>query len=125
MNSTELPILNQTLPLGNETVTNATVTNATVTNATNDTYFDRIVETVYFEIDSMKNSQMIMGAMFLGMVLGMIIMVLCCVKHKQDGYYRVTTRNRSEELELVPQHDNLHKGNLSDARFEIGLDSDE
>ena len=117
MNSTELPILNETLPLVNETVINATVS-----NATNGTYFDRIVDTVYFEIDSMKNSQMIMGTMFLGMVLGMIIMVLCCVKHKQDGYYRVTTQSRPEELELVPQRDNLHKGKLPDARFEIGLD---
>ena len=107
------------LLLGN--LTNATETSTNVT----ETSFNEFIDTVYYEIGAVRNSQMIMGTMFLGMILGMIIMVLCCVKHKSDGYYRVPPEKSGEETELV-RTTNLHKGRLpGEARFEIGLDDDD
>jgi len=103
MDNTTQVVFNETLPVVNGTTSNGTA-------------FDRFVETVYYEVNTIKNSQMVMGTMFLGMVLGMIIMVLCCVKHKADGYYRVPPPKTYEEVELVQPN------NMRDSRFEIGDD---
>ena len=81
--------------------------------------FDQFVATVYYDIGAVRGSQMIMGTMFLGMVLGMVIVVLCCVHHKADGYYRVPPARSNEEIELVRPNEQA-----ADARFEIGLDDD-
>lgn len=113
-NNTTVVLFNDTLPLDNST------------NSTNVTEagFNRFVDTIYYEIDAVRDSQMIMGTMFLGMVLGMIIMVLCCVKHKSDGYYRVPPPKSVEEVELVQA--NRHNGRLpGEARFVIGLGDDD
>lgn len=116
MNNTSITedAVNVTKTLSNETFGNTTHTNGS--------YFDNFMDTVYYEINTMRDSQMIMGTMFLGMVLGMIIMVLCCVKHKADGYYRVPPHKHAEELELVPTSD-PHRGHLpgEDERIDIGL----
>lgn len=113
-NNTAAVLFNEALPIGD--FNNAT--NATASR------FDMFVDTVYYEINAARDSQMIMGTMFLGMILGMIVVVLCCVKHKADGYYRVPPqRHREEEIELV--RTNVHKGKvLGEARFEIGTDDD-
>lgn len=94
--------------------------NATDTANATMGFYDRVASTIYYEVETIRNSQMVMGTLFLGMVLGMIIMVLCCVKHKQDGYYRVPPPRSAEEIELVEQ------GTAdSSARFSIGDDSDD
>jgi len=104
-NNTTVVLINDTLPPNSTNVT--------------DTDYDRFVNTIYYEIDAVRNSQMIMGTMFLGMVLGMIIMVLCCVKHKSDGYYRVPPQKSVEEVELV-NHNHQSRQLPGEARFEIG-----
>lgn len=121
MNSTGVVAWNKTLLEINETLYGnmTNMTNMTnMINSTNGTSFDKFVNSIYYEVNSIQNSQMIMGTMFLGMVLGMIIMVICCVKHKSDGYYRVPPSKTYEEVELVKSN------NLQDERFEIGLDDD-
>lgn len=106
----------------NETTNNVTA-GSTNSSSTTPGMMDRFVDTVYLEIESVRNSQMIMGTMFLVMVVGMIVIVLCCVKHKEDGYYRVPPPKRSEEVGLVVS--DPHKGRLPDARFEIELNGDD
>ena len=110
--------MNNTTPVGfNETLFSINETLfGNMTNSTNGTAFDRFVDIIYYEVNSARNSQMIMGTMFLGMVLGMIFMVLCCVKHKSDGYYRVPPPKTYEEVELVQPN------SMQDSRFEIGDD---
>ena len=100
--------------------------NGTVTNTTEEQgIMDRFVEKIYYEVDTFRNSQMIMGTLFLGLVLGMVIMVLCCVRHKSDDYYRVPPPKSVEEVELVRQN-HRHKDNkLDEARFEIEMSDDE
>jgi len=110
MDNTTQVVSNETLFAINETFL------GNMTNSSNGTAFDRFVDTIYYEVNTIKNSQMVMGTMFLGMVLGMIIMVLCCVKHKADGYYRVPPSKKYEEVELVQSN------NMQDSRFEIGDD---
>ena len=60
---------NITLSFTNETNTTMGAGNSSQTS------FDRFINTVYYEVDIIRNSQMIMGTMFLGMVLGMVIML--------------------------------------------------
>ena len=116
-NTTGVHGLSGSVPSGNATMGN-------MTNAADAGYFDRFVDKFYYDLDAMRDSQMIMGTMFLGMVLGMIIMVLCCVKHKSDGYYRVPPPTLPEELELVVR--DVHKQRRpGEARFEIGDDEDD
>ena len=114
MNNTPPEGFNDTLP---------SINGMMFTNSSNGTVFDRFVNTIYYEVNSIKESQMVMGTMFLGMVLGMIIMVLCCVKHKADGYYRVPPQKSYEEVELV-QPNNFNNEHSRDARFEIGVDDE-
>tara|TARA_Y100000389_G_C17437362_1_gene506351 strand:+ start:520 stop:894 length:375 start_codon:yes stop_codon:yes gene_type:complete len=116
-NYTSTILLNDTILLGNLTNWTNLINSTNVTESGFDLFFNNI----YYEIDAMKNSQMIMGTMFLGMVLGMIIMVLCCVKHKSDGYYRVPPQKTVEEIELFQRENNERDRRSQDARFEIGL----
>lgn len=102
------------------TLTN--LTNSSLSSSNSSTYYDEFVDLVVYEFTSFRNSQMIMGTLFLGCVLGMVIMVLCCVKHKQDGYYRVPPATTPEELELVVNHNRKFTGEGD--KFEIGIDSD-